>query len=525
MDVKRIGIIGGGPSGIVALNEFLHTSKSGKSGITSFNKHENKFPEECAFEEIVVFEQNNDTGGVWLYSEKTDPAFPKAEKYSLPENVREHLRAPSYEELKDSSKTKPFVREILKSENAALSKNLWNKSAVYDHLFTNIPNRLMRFSSGFDIQVPNTDEASNIYYPFVSHSQVLEYLRKYVEFYGLKKYIRFNSTVEKVYKIGNKWIVTVVEIDILNNTEKWYIEEFDAVICAVGRFNIPFIPDIENLNEFRKLYPDVVSHTKSFRNSKKFENKKVLLVGSSISAIDLLQYFIPKCKEVWLSTNSSTSNISNTGDDWISNILRDESLSINKCARIKRFHSDGGIEFEDGRIIGDFDKVLFATGYHLTYPFLDIPENEGKNYIKIDSGNDNQPNYAKTKVDNVYLYTFTINEPTLAHTGVCTNPLFFLVAEVNSIAMAGIWSNAKTLPTVEEQREWCNNRLRGKTSGFQVFDENSIIPYIRQIYEYAPENRLDVLEILKPDEILQSREVLRDLFYKFANGELLEEEH
>lgn len=517
MSVKRIAIVGAGPSGLVSLNEFLHTNSDGTSTITTLKSDNILLPKSPAFEEVVVFEQNDDVGGVWLYNRNYDPKFPNTDNYSDPFSVRPNLNTPSDEELEGYSKSNPLVKPILEDK---VIENLWNKSAVYDDLFTNVPNRLMRFTSGFDIEVDGTDKESNIYYPFVSHDKVLEYLKKYADKFELRKYIRFNAVVEKVFKKGEKWIVVVVQFDPINRTERWYKEEFDAVVCSVGRFNVPFVPQIEGLTEFNKTHPGVLSHTKSFRNTDDFKDKKVLLVGSSISAIDLLQYFIPDCKEVWLSTNSSTTKyVDDDANDWMSQVLRDESLPIHRCPRIKRF-LENGVEFQDGTIATDFDRILFATGYHLSYPFLHIEENKDKEYIKIGSGDDYQPNYARTKAENVYLYIFTIGEPTLAHIGLCHNPLFFLVAEADVIAMAGVWSGAKELPPIEKQKEWCANRLKGKTSKFQMYDENTIIPYIEDCYKYSPNNRFDMTKIFIKDEVKESKEVLKTLFYKYASGEL-----
>lgn len=519
MTVKKIGIIGAGPSGLVALNEFLHTGENGESTITSLKSDEIKLPTKGAFNEIVVFEQSNAIGGVWNYSKKTDPDFPNVADYSKPEFVRPSLISPKEEELLSSSKESPIIRKI----NSKESKDdiLWNKSAVYDDLFTNIPSRLMRFSSGFDIDYVGTEPNQNVFYPFAKHEQVLDYLNKFARKFDLVKYIRFNTSVEKVYKKGDKWIVVAVQIDRENGVEKWYSEEFDALLLAVGRFNIPFVPKIENLAQFQKDHPGVVSHAKSFRNFDEYENKKVLLVGSSISATDLLQYLIPKSKDVWLSSNAA--KIGPVKDkshfDWMDEVLDDKSIPIHRVPRIKKF-TKNGVEFEDGTIVEDFDKILFATGYHLAYPFLNIPENEGKNYIKISSGRTDQDNYAKTTVDNVYLYDFTVGEPTLAHIGIPHNPLFFLTAEVNSIAIAGVWSGYRKLPSIEIQKEWCENRLKGKVSGFQLFNENTIKPYYTELYKLAPKNRVDLQQVLKANEISDSKKVLKELFYKFSSGEL-----
>lgn len=200
-------------------------------------------------------------------------------------------------------------------------------------------------------------------------------------------------------------------------------------------------------------------------------------------------------------------------------ILADEKASIHICPRIKKFTEDG-VEITDGQKGENFDKILFATEYHMWYPFLNIPENEGKSFIKVTSGRDDQPNYAHTKVDNVYLYTFSVGEPTLSHIGIPQNPLFFLTAEVNAIALAGVCYGYKHLPPTAEQIEWCSRRLRGKNRSFQLFDETSIRPYYSKLYELAPADKVDLQQILRSDEIAKAKNVLKKLYYAFASGEL-----
>lgn len=519
MSIKKIAIIGGGPSGLVALNEFLHTSIDGSSTINTSDYTKTVLPEKSAFDEIVVFNSTAENGGVWSYSEKPDPNFPESEEYSLPKGVRPNLEPPSDAELKLSSKTTPYVRPI--SSEKVANGQLWNSGGVYDDLFTNIPNRLMHFTSCFDYNVEGTDSDSNPYYPFVKHPQVLEYIDFFANAFDLKKYVRYNTCVEKVYKKGDKWYVTVCQIDYENKTEKWYTETFDAVVVATGRFNVPFFPKVEGMIEFEKTHPNVIMHSKSFRNCDDFKNKKVLLVGANISSVDLLQYFIPTCKEVWVSSNlnQKVTDLTNEPTSWIDKIMRDKSLNFIRAARLKKFDGDA-VEFEDGIKTSNFDKIIFATGYHLYFPFLDIPENENKGYIKLTSGRDDQENYAKNKVDNLYMYTFCVNDPTIAHLGIQHTPLFFMAAEANSIAIAGVWSGTKKLPSKEEQISWCKKRFEGKIKGFQYVSEVDIPQYFAKLQEYGPKNRLDIVNFLKPDEIKNSRNVLSALFYKYVKGEL-----
>ncbi|GMM30763.1 hypothetical protein DAMA08_035080 [Martiniozyma asiatica (nom. inval.)] len=499
--ISKVAIIGGGPSGLATLHELLHTTEESTSTITKPSAP--TLPLKSAFKEIVVFEQTDHIAGVWNYSAETDPQFPQTENYSDPNSIR-GFRTPNDEQF----------------------NNKWDKSAVYDHLFTNIPNDLMRFSTS--LETPQlVDKNSNIYAPFVLHQNVLNYVHRFAEERDLKKYIRFNSCVEKVYKKDNHWILSICKTT--PHGEEWYEEEFDAVAVCVGRFNVPFMPFVNGMKQYVDKNPGKVMHSKAFRNTENLKDKKVLIVGSGISAIDILQYLFPICKEVHISGNSVNSFGKNNASeeerkklaDWVERILSDSSLPLFKHSRIKEF-KDEIVSFEDGSS-DNFDVIIFCTGYHLYYPFLEIPENKEKGYVSITSGVDGNPNYARTKVDNLYLYTFTTADPTLAHVGVAQNPLFFLTSETNAIAIAGVWSRwnkDSKLPTFEEMNKWCKNRFIGKKSGFQVYDENSIHDLIKASLELGPENRFNFLPYLTPKTVTESKKVLEDLFYKFAKGEL-----
>ena len=498
MDIKRIAVIGAGPSGLVALNEFLHTSKNGSSTINSYNSLENKkLPTKCAFDEIILFEQGSDIGGTWRYSEACDPPFPyNIEEYNKPYQFRQSMK---------------------------ISKNMWDKSGIYNHLFTNVPEGSMKFSSAQDIELSDTNVEMNPYYPFIKHEQVLEYLEKFCDVNELKKHIRFNSSVEKIYKdeSTSKWAIHVLDKD-----GGIKIEVFDAVMVSTGRFNIPFIPKISNLKSFKgDNSSNALIHTKSFRNAKDFSGKKVLLVGSSISAIDILQYLIPACKEVYLSTNKSTVEPPKPVTDdklvpgkWMNDILNDSNIGYVKCARIKAIINDGkSVEFEDGLIVDDFDNIIFATGYHLSFPFLDIPENDGKNYINIVSGKKNNNNYAHFKFDNIYMHTFSMTDATLAFSGIAHNTLLFLTSEANAVAASGVWSNKHTIPELTVQQQWCDLQNDNMKDGLKVIQDEQLVEFFDELYEFAPDNRVKITPLLNTEYVERSRLVLKKIFYDIAN--------
>ena len=523
-DIKKVAIIGGGPGGLSTLNELLHTSKDGTSTITKATVN-NPLPENPAFEQITVFEQNDHFGGVWNFTKKTDPPFPEGLKqYFDPAGIRTKLKTPSFNDLLRTDKQHPIVQDI--SENKDVIRYFWRHSGLYEKLFTNIPNHLMRFSSGYDVEVPNPDPRSKKYAPFVIHSDVEAYLEEFVKEAKLEKYIRYNTVVDRVFKKDGKWQIVLLQINEKNKTIGWYLEQFDAVVVATGRFNIPFFPKIEGLQDFVNSNPGVVIHAKAFRNEQDRGTEKVLLVGTSVSAVDLLQYLIPKYQEVHLSGNvSKVTNVKETklekDANWTDQLIANPNLKVRRHPRIKSFEGDK-VTFEDGTSEQGFERIIFATGYHIYYPFLDIPENDGKDYVSVSSGLDGVQNYARTKIDNLYLYTFSYGDPTLAHIGIAHNPLFFLACEANAIAIAGVWSNRHKLPPKKEQRKWIDGRFVGKKSGFQVFNEQNIQYFISELYKFSADGRYNFIPLVKGLDISDAKDKLKKLFARFVEGGLEE---
>lgn len=506
--VKKVAIIGAGPGGLVTLNELLHTSSDGSSTINGFNG-DNPLPEKGAFDEIVVFEQNNTIGGLWAYNEDAGAEFPRGvDDISNPSAVRTKLSFPPDSVLDNTNVNSPY-----KQKRVLDQQYTWSQNGLYKDLYTNVPKDYMRFSSG---QPPDEDLDSR-YHPFLHHTDVEKYLNEFSKRNQLQKYIRFNSTVERVVKdkSTDKWILYIVNRDSNTTEESWYKEEFDAVVVAVGRFNVPFFPSIENINNFDESNPGIIQHVKSFRSADSLKGKKVLVVGGSISAVDITQYLIPVAKEVHLSLNTSkldgdVKTKKTIAELWIDSILNDKSLPIIKHPRIKRF-GEKDVEFESGRI-ESFDKIILATGYHIHYPFLDHSENENLDLVDI-SLTSGQAESALRRINNLYLYIFGLNDPTIAHIGLALSPFFFLMAEANAVAISGIWSNSKCLPSIKAQKEWTDQEFKKEIQGFNDEAGNN---FIKKQYEFGPDNRADLLELMvKKDP--RAKDILREFYYMNIN--------
>lgn len=506
--VRSVAVIGGGPAGIACINELAHVSTNHVSTL-----EHNIRPASPAFNKIVCFEQNSKIGGVWNYFDTPDPKLPplsiiKSGKYNKPDEIYEKSPTPTVQDLAKASFEHPFVQFSKKSFEEELK---WSKNAAYKDLFTNIPEKFMRFS-----YTPYQNVSRGKFLdPLVSLTDVRNYLESIVVKYNLAEYFRLNSSVEAVEKNPetHKWRLTIRHKARYSNIEQWYTEEFDAVVVANGHCNVPFIPKIENLSEFVAKYPDVIRHSKSFRNASDYQHGNVLLCGSGTSSIDLTQYLSPVAKSVTISQRSESVY------DWIRDCFK-QSPDINFKPRIRRLLPDSGeVEFEDGTV-GKYDHIILSTGYHYHFPFLD-PSDE---YVKIynDSYESQSP---ISKIGNLYLYTFSTKDNSIATIGIPTTGLMFHTMEYSAAAIAGVFSGAKKLPDLKEQIRWDDSRTKidqpevpHRFQGF--FTDKMEEQLLNPLFDLAAEGRSVPLakDNLNPKEVEASNPALVKAYHALRSG-------
>jgi lysine/ornithine N-monooxygenase len=112
--------------------------------------------------------------------------------------------------------------------------------------------------------------------------------------------------------------------------------------------------------------------------------------------------------------------------------------------------SRGTVKLTDGRILTDIDRVVIATGYHITLPFLRYLHNdsltpeEADETILVTDG---------SQVHNLHKDIFYIPDPTLAFVGIPFYSATFTLFEFQAIAVVKVFSGQVSLPTEEEQRQ------------------------------------------------------------------------
>lgn len=90
---------------------------------------------------------------------------------------------------------------------------------------------------------------------------------------GHEKLITFNTTVERVDRRGPVWLLTLRKELTGGDKDRWWQQEFDAVIVASGHHNIPYIPNIPGLIEYEERYPGSIMHSKHYRGTDAFRGK------------------------------------------------------------------------------------------------------------------------------------------------------------------------------------------------------------------------------------------------------------
>ena len=166
----------------------------------------------------------------------------------------------------------------LPAQMPKFSRPRFSESSVYPYLETNIDSLAMEFSRepipegksqwSLSVHGPQT--------PFRRWEIIGRYIASLVERRGYEDLISYNTTVERVEKVGSEWKVTLRKDGA--KSDYWWTEWFDAVVVASGHYWVPYIPPVDGLEEFEKARPGSVIHSKQFRGRDQFQGKVGCLI-------------------------------------------------------------------------------------------------------------------------------------------------------------------------------------------------------------------------------------------------------
>ncbi len=257
-------------------------------------------------------------------------------------------------------------------------------------------------------------------FPFPAHlpdypprAEMLRYLDDYADHFGVRPLIRFQTEVVNVAPAGDgRWTVES------RSAEGGRTEVFDAVLVCSGVFRDPVLPIVRGAATFR----GATLHSRDYTVPARFAGQTVLVVGSGSSATDAAVEISGVARHVCMSVRGMTplgspgSLRSSRFKRWSERVrpklVRDRLMRHARLVWSRRFQLRGpegpdapfvlgtppftpseklreplatgavtikpGIAYLDGDsvIFTDgsrtrVDTIVFATGYALSFPFLD----------------------------------------------------------------------------------------------------------------------------------------------------------
>lgn len=416
-DVKKIAIIGAGPCGLSAA-KYLRA--------------------QGAFDSIVIFEQQDEIGGVWNYSDQIPAPYPAPQQDPFLQPDAPIPQSASHgDDDGDSQAPAPVF-----------------PSPMYQTLHANIPGVLMQFT---DKEFPAGGWA------FPKRETIQQYLLEYSE--DVRSLIRFCYQVDEVTHSSrdgqDKWSLRAHSTVRSERIE----ETFDAVVMANGHYAIPFIPNMKDLDLFQKSHPSVITHSKHYRTPEPFRGKKVIVVGNGPSGVDIALQINRVCQQpALLSVRQETppDRLAHTG--------------CREVGEISEFLIDQrGVRFIDGTVETDIDAIVFCTGFLYSYPFL--PELQHK---LISNGK---------AVHGLYQHLFCIEHPTLVFPGLNIKSIPWALCEAQAAVFSAVWSNDLALPPVEDMRSWNRELETLKGDALQIFKPLEDGHYINRMHDWAVKSK------------------------------------
>ncbi|MEK9971481.1 MAG: NAD(P)-binding domain-containing protein [Ferrovibrio sp.] len=243
---------------------------------------------------------------------------------------------------------------------------------------------------------------------YPSHALVLQYLRDYATHFGLTPLIRFNTSLQKLDRHGDGWRATFDDGTAKNYT---------GVVIANGHLTDPLLPQIKG------EFSGTLMHSKDYKSPEIFDGKTVLVVGMGNTGCDIVVDAIHRADRVLWSVRGGNHFVpkfiagkpADEGNHkkrrlklpkWLRSRLHEPVLRIlvgpperfglprpthrlydrtpivnslvlqhlgqgDVALRkpIREFRGDT-VVFADGHE-DQVDLVLLATGYRVTFPFLD----------------------------------------------------------------------------------------------------------------------------------------------------------
>ncbi len=166
-------------------------------------------------------------------------------------------------------------------------------------------------------------------------------------------------------------------------------------------------------------FKGTVLHGQVYRNPTPFHSQSVLVVGSSLSGIDIAIEIASVAKTVYLSQRRKTYTIKGPVGKNI--------VPVSKSLCIEE---DGLVLLQDGQKLS-VDSIVLCTGYKYNFPFL-------SNECGITVENN--------RVQHLYKHIFNIHYPSMAFIGIQVKVLAFFNMDMQVKAALSVFAGKHKLP-------------------------------------------------------------------------------
>ena len=269
-------------------------------------------------------------------------------------------------------------------------------SPAYRSLHTNTLKQATAFSDfPFRADLPD----------FPSCGEVVSYLNAYADRFGVREHICFEMRVDRVTPANDgRWTVHFTA------PSGPQAATFDAVLVCSGMFDEPLLPEDPGLGSFA----GTLLHSRAYTDAAPFAGRRVLVIGTGSSGVDIALEVGQVAGQVWLSarrdawTRAAGTPPPPTGG-WRARlsrhvrlrlglgtrrsrgypaspdapfVMQPDQLVLNDCLReaiqAGAVLPKPGVAGVEGRTVvfadgtrAEVDVIVCATGYVLRFPFLD----------------------------------------------------------------------------------------------------------------------------------------------------------
>ena len=125
--------------------------------------------------------------------------------------------------------------------------------------------------------------------PFSYQPEIWDYLKGVTEKYGLRRYIEFNSLVDRGY-----WDDDEYRWHVFTTDGREYVAQF--LVSGAGALHIPSFPEIDGRDEFA----GPAFHSAEWDHSVDLTGKRVAIIGTGASAIQIVPEIVGQVAELQL---------------------------------------------------------------------------------------------------------------------------------------------------------------------------------------------------------------------------------